>query len=136
MSEEEWRAWAQDMRDKLRERSVADGRGCRVWRGARTQSKPGAPPYGIIRTKPPGATNRKALRVHVLAYVTSDISARRTIMRKKTCDVSHICHTSLCIDPSHLSVESRSINNCRRTCRSNGDCQGHGLQYPDCLIIT
>ena len=54
-------------------------------------------------------------------------------------DASHLCHNKQCINPQHLNLEERLVNNGRRVCIKQGECTGHprpdGLGfYPDCLL--
>ena len=56
-------------------------------------------------------------------------------------DCSHICHTKLCCNPHHISVESKLTNNQRKNCVSEKRCLGHrddrtGLSLPDCILLN
>ena len=132
MSEQEWEEWARGIADKLHQRSFMQDE-CRLWTGAFTQSYANATEYGIIRTKPPLAARRRAIRVHILAYVVTEVNSRKTMLGEKSVDISHICHNGLCVEERHLSPEPRTVNNLRRTCRRYGICQGH-VGYPYCLL--
>jgi hypothetical protein len=48
-------------------------------------------------------------------------------------DVSHLCHRKWCINPGHLSLEPRGINNQRRQCYNERKCFKHGV-YEDCIF--
>ena len=48
-------------------------------------------------------------------------------------DCSHICHNNTCINPSHISLEPRHINNNREVCKDRNVCMTH-RQYRDCRL--
>ena len=48
-------------------------------------------------------------------------------------DASHLCHNSLCLTASHISMEPHSINNNRQYCVSQNVCFGHA-PYPKCML--
>ena len=54
-------------------------------------------------------------------------------------EMSHLCHTPLCIQTTHVSYEPQSINSRRNICRDNRKCsRDHvdddcGITFPDCL---
>ena len=50
-----------------------------------------------------------------------------------TKDISHLCHLPSCVKISHLNQESRSVNNSRKLCVTNSECQGHEPE-PDCVL--
>lgn len=65
-------AWADDINEKLAKHTSAPAsytEGCRMWTGAYTISKPGAPAYGIIFTMLTLAAKRRGSRVHILTYM-------------------------------------------------------------------
>ena len=53
-------------------------------------------------------------------------------------DASHLCHNKLCVNPNHISLESRATNCSRKSCVLAGVClrhpKGDGTFYPDCLL--
>ena len=48
-------------------------------------------------------------------------------------DASHLCHNSLCVKESHISMEPHSVNNNRQYYIAKNICFGHG-EYPQCLL--
>lgn len=91
---------------------------CMIWFGCTDHNG-----YGIKRVKwPSGATRLE--KAHRLAYMAD---------RKIYClpkldesglqlDISHLCHTKNCIEPSHLTLESHTLNLSRSYCKSSGAC--------------
>ena len=54
-------------------------------------------------------------------------------------DISHCCHHSSCVNPSHLSHETHDINMAREQCRKPKQCSGHtnahGEALKHCLFV-
>ena len=54
-------------------------------------------------------------------------------------EISHLCHTKLCIQTTHVSYEPKSINEKRKLCEKHEKCskdhidEETGKKYPDCL---
>lgn len=48
-------------------------------------------------------------------------------------DVSHLCHERACVKWEHLNIETRSVNNKRKSCVQMGFCSGHDPE-PDCVF--
>ena len=118
--------WADKIKGSLAKKSKVKGvRSCMIWRGYSRNN------YGYFNTKVPGSNKRTMIHVHRVAYM----AYTENVHLPKGCDVSHLCHRSLCVCFEHLSVEPRRINNSRKTCRKNRTCAGHG-DYPDCLVWT
>ena len=129
-----WDDWAKKVSERLQARSTSTLDGCLLWKGAVTRRGPGAPAYGISRLKLPYSSRRKIMRAHILAYLVANIPVRSQILSpRRTFDISHLCHQSLCISVAHLSAESRTVNNSRIQCNVLKTCLGHG-DYNDCIF--
>ena len=55
-------------------------------------------------------------------------------------DCSHLCHQKLCVNPKHISVESKVVNNHRKYCFREQKCIGHlnrktKLPLPNCIFF-
>ena len=54
-------------------------------------------------------------------------------------EISHLCHTKLCINTKHLNYEPKSINSRRNICFDQKKCKKNhideitGLKFPDCI---
>lgn len=106
---------------QLLDRHAYKANSCCLWQGAKDKDG-----YGIARIHFRG--KRIKVRVHRLAYY---LYHNLPSMAGK--HVSHVCHTKLCFQMSHLSLESSSINNRRKVCVNNGECSGH-YGYKRCLL--
>lgn len=95
---------------------------CMIWQGS-TKTKDG---YGIVFYVFRG--KRKKLTVHRLKYF---LMAGTNLSRSM--DVSHRCHTKLCININHLSYEPHRVNCSREKCRHDGECGGH-RGYKRCIV--
>ena len=126
-------------------RLSADGpnqHGCVLWTGATTQSG-----YGKLKIawrQPDGATVSKIERAQRIVYMIKlQITVKAefpvsTVMMDgsiQPLEVSHLCHTRLCVNPDHLSLEPRCINQEREHCRNQGVCAGQHDGHPDCLVF-
>ena len=63
---------------------------------------------------------------------------KETPIKGKT-DCSHICHRSWCLNPDHLSLELRLVNNQRKACNKKKECSGKhvcelGNNLPNCIF--
>ena len=94
--------------------------GCKLWR---TKSK-----YPKMAVNFPGL-GHKTYYVHRLVVMVN----LRVSMLPKDKEVSHICHNKSCCNLDHLSFESHKVNAKRMTCKSKGNCDGHG-EHPNCLF--
>ena len=110
-------------------------KGCLVWQlnqeGGRRQG------YGKIRAKFPNDTKSKYYYVHRLAYMISHNVLEIPNVAGRTEHVSHLCHTTLCCNPQHLSLEPQVINNERQHCYAENNCFGHhweGNIYGNCIL--
>ena len=132
-SDTEMKAWCVRVNFKISRKSRQNGNGCLIWRGAQ-RSVPAhrsAPPqYGQISCRVPGSKRRTMKSVHRVVYMahTGNFDLPRE------CDVSHLCHNSLCVLFEQLSLEPRGINNMRKTCRRLKVCQGHG-DFKNCILL-
>lgn len=74
--------------------------------------------------------NNKRYYVHILSVM---IHLRiNVIPRGKV--VSHRCHTSLCVNPEHLSLETIKLNNQRKAFSNANECSGHGRLHKKCIL--
>ena len=71
----------------------------------------------------------RAVTVHKLSYKLQ----HRIIHVNPRLDASHLCHNSLCVKVSHISMEPHSLNNNKQYCMAQNICFGHG-EYPQCLL--
>ena len=49
-------------------------------------------------------------------------------------EISHLCNIKYCINPNHLSHETRATNLQRCACHAQGLCTGH-TGYTDCMFF-
>ena len=61
------------------------------------------------------------------------------IIKQSNHDMSHLCHNRICINPKHLVYEPRWVNNARKTCVKEGQCNGHhvevhNLHFQNCIF--
>ena len=71
----------------------------------------------------------RTVTVHRLSYMLEHKMTRV----EPGLDASHLCHNSLCLTASHISMEPHSINNNRQYCVSQNVCFGHA-PYPKCML--
>lgn len=95
---------------------------CHEWTGS--VNKDG---YGLYR--PCFRGKQIKLTVHGFNFHIHNINIFTSDMH-----VSHLCHNKLCIRLNHLSLEPQSVNNSRKTCALEGQCEGHGSSFPRCLF--
>ncbi len=96
---------------------------CILWTSCRDKSG-----YGRINLKINGQW--KNWRTHRLSFLLYHNLQPTDLLNK---DVSHLCHNESCIEPAHLSLESREINNERKGCVHANFCQHHA-SFPDCML--
>lgn len=115
--------------------------GCILWTGARTTSGYGK--FKVDWILPDGSTDNHIERAHRIVCMlkmnitVKDHFPRSTVMADgsvKQLEVSHLCHTRLCVTPDHLNLEPGTTNHERRHCRNQGLCTGGHDGHPDCLI--
>ena len=104
--------------------------GCRKWQRANI-ARPSGLKYGQVRFKLPTDAKSKVYYVHRL----EKMSHIHVLNIPPNVQASHLCHFSLCLNPSHISLEPAAINNQRQQC---GDlCTGHkldGITFPECIL--
>ena len=101
---------------------------CKIWSGT-VDTKTNGLAYGIVYLRPPHERKKKKYYTHRLAVNVKF----NNIHIPKQFEVSHLCHRSLCIEMSHLSVEPHHINNNRIHCKTLNKCTGHA-PFADCLL--
>ena len=113
----------------------SNSKGCVIWSGSKTTNGH----YGKKRVTWPDGY-RETAKVHKLVMMTilkkrvkRHIPILATVNDKKVkLEVSHICHSSLCVNPKHLLLETHERNMERRTCRVQKLCtQTH---HPICIM--
>ena len=119
--------------DKLNSKSsVSDNGQCIMWTGC---CKGRGVRYGVmcvnVSLHGPGVWRRVA--VHRLALMKTPTNFSLNDVLNAQGDASHLCHNSLCINASHISLEPHCVNNKRRQCTRKGICQGH-MDYPMCKL--
>lgn len=103
---------------------------CLLWTGA--FDKKG---YGILSVVWPDGI-RRHMRVHRAAFMAyhhllPGQMAHKTLTGQQL-DVSHRCHTPICVESTHLTLEQHAVNNDRKVCNRQGSCsEGH---VPHCLF--
>lgn len=96
---------------------------CLIWTGEKDRLG-----YGYLRVTHKG--KRLRLRTHRLAFHLANVD----LALHHAMHVSHLCHTKLCLNVSHLSYETKTVNNSRKRCMFDGECHGHHGFKP-CLFI-
>ena len=84
--------------------------------------------YPQMRFSFPGKCSKKFI-VHRMLYALQ----RNSILDKPHFDVSHLCHSKLCVEVEHLVYEPSVVNAQRRSCKTFAKCCGHS-PYPDCML--
>jgi len=106
---------------------------CLLWRGGKTIKSPTRRVrYGFIFVSwLPGIQlqKRKKWPVHRVKYIVE--TGRFDI---QGLHVSHLCHSSTCVNIDHLSLEPAHVNNNRKGCLSRGHCHGEHGEYPPCIF--
>ena len=96
--------------------------GCHLWVGSRDRYG-----YGIFRMT--FRDRRLGLPAHRVAYfIYRDF--RRL---HRAYHVSHLCHNKLCVNVSHMSLETQKVNKNREGCLLQGSCNGH-RGYNRCIF--
>lgn len=106
---------------------VQNTHGCVLWTGPK-MNKNGTE-YGYKYVRMPNQRRKSRQYTHRLAYMYK----HATNVLPRGLDVSHLCHSSLCVNPLHLALEPHHINNNRIHCANAGECLGHP-QYKNCLL--
>ena len=107
--------------------------GCTLWQGY-ICVKAGKYQYGKVRNPFPGGPRR--MYVHKLVYYLhvgenpADQAARTDT--GSPCEISHLCHQSLCTNFQHLCRESHHVNQERIHCKNQGLCSK--CHSPHCLL--
>ena len=119
--------------DKLNSKSsVSDNGQCIMWTGC---CKGRGVRYGVmcvnVSLHGPGVWRRVA--VHRLGLALMKTPTNFSLNDVLNAQGDHLCHNSLCINASHISLEPHCVNNKRRQCTRKGICQGH-MDYPMCKL--
>ena len=110
---------------KLQEKVVLSASGqCQLWTGCK---KGKFSDYGVINCR--FECGCRTVTVHRLSYMLEHKMTRV----EPGLDASHLCHNSLCLTASHISMEPHSINNNKQYCVSQNVCFGHA-PYPKCML--
>ena len=72
------------------------------------------------------------MNAHRLKYM---VVHRMSFMQMEEFDVSHLCHTPLCINIEHLSLEPSHVNLSREKCFNRGKCDGHA-PFAGCRLLS
>ena len=101
------KAFVQKYWQKLRQNSALSLNGqCVLWSGWTDKDS-----YGRINVK---IENQwKTTGVHILAFILGNNVSLESIAGN---DISHLCHNRSCVQPNHLSCESRDTNHSRTAC--------------------
>lgn len=103
---------------------------CKIWSGKARESSGF---YGRVCLSYPGPGQPKSVQTSVSrAVYVLDKQKPELLRNPEAGDVSHRCDNPLCINPDHLTLESRVANSQRRTCHSDSTCLGC---IPPCIII-
>ena len=113
---------ANALRQRILSRTRLDGE-CHVWTGDIHKSG-----YGLFKFTSPKNHKRMTVRVHRFLFYLYGFPC----MTGR--DVSHLCHNKACVNVNHLSLETRAINNQRKTCVAEKKCFGH-VNYRDCILF-
>ena len=119
---------------RIRCRTVPAANGtCILWTGCIKKAGGGRVTgnYGVISVKLKNGDSYiwRVMRVHRLAYM---LHVRSEIPQHLHC--SHLCHSTLCVNVQHLTLETCIVNNNRRRCATEKRCFGHG-QSPPCIFF-
>ena len=114
--------YSEIMSDKV---CVSSNSECLIWTAGTTGEKV---KYGAVKVTF-SCGNRRTMKAHRFACM---LFHRQTFLAAHL-DASHLCHNSLCVNPEHISLEPRSVNSQRNSCKITGICSSHGI-YPACLL--
>ena len=84
-----------------------------------------------VTVRPSGqkGSSRFTVNAHVLSYFLH----KETLPDSRKDCISHLCHNSKCVRPSHLSLEPMKINLKRSVCKKARQCFGHD-DYEACIL--
>ena len=107
----------------------ANDKKCNIWQGATTSDGK----YGRKRVTFPDG-NSKLMRVsrvvYLIKYKTFNIPDSDE--SGNPVEMSHLCHNSLCVNPDHLVLESKTSNLERKHCHSQNNCTE--THFPHCIM--
>ena len=114
--------------DKLNSKSsVSDNGQCIMWTGC---CKGRGVRYAVmcvsVSLHGPGVWGRVAVHRLAIALMKTPTNFSLNDVLNAQGDASHLCHNSLCINASHISLEPHCVNIKRRQCTRKGICQGRG----------
>ena len=118
-----------------RQSSPVNDKGCVLWQGGRTRDG-----YGKLsvpwEVKEGGhmKIHRKEERVSRMMHLIMYNLNRKCDLPPQTWEMSHLCHTRLCVLPDHLILEPKAINQERRHCVQQQLCTKSHNGYPDCFL--
>lgn len=102
---------------------------CLLWTGCKKEGR-GKLVYGRVVNPFPDLDVQR-MHVHRAVYYLS-VGQSPAVENEPKSEISHLCHTPLCIKPSHLVKESHTRNQERMTCKAQGHCTGG--HAPPCLL--
>ena len=112
-----------EIRQLMLENSICSDSGCWIWKTRQNRDNGF---YARVRHKElHGDSNQ--YYVHRLSYM--GFHEMETI--PNNLQVSHLCGTRRCVNPSHLVLEDRNTNKSRQSCHSRGWC---GTHRPQCVF--
>lgn len=121
--------WIEKMDGILSKHSIQQENGCCLWTGQAKESRPGGTKYGVVNVRFPGSAKWTKVYAHRLAFMLHF----HILEIEKNMHISHLCHSSLCVNHSHLSKEPPLVNNQRRMCVNEGICITHE-PYARCML--
>lgn len=104
---------------------------CTIWKGA-TTDKNKLPIYGTMRN--PFKKEKPRIHTHRLMYMATKglEDLNQTGPDGRLLEVSHLCHTPVCVNFTHLTLETHEKNMERRHCKDQGLCSKNHMPY--CLL--
>ena len=124
----------EDIQEKFfkKTRLMGNEKGCIQWVGC----KKGGTGYGTQVVKWSKDEEGKKEAAHRLAYMIRHKLTRydmpRVDQNNNKVECSHICHTKLCVNADHITIEPHAINQERIHCKDQGHCSK--CHKPYCLI--
>ena len=76
---------------------------------------------------------RTSVNISIFVYFMHNGMRKDCLPDFPKTEISHLCGHRACINPMHLNLESRKINNSRIPCHSRSTCGGHDKE-PACCI--